>query len=521
MSVQTFEQILAGSLPTDDDGAAVEAVFQALAAHPTPENNDLLLRALVAPDELRRIGRKGPWTARDLRARAFALIKAGASIELRAKLADALGDRVLRLAKGDPIREFLLAADPLNCGAQIVLYQKGDPNREIRTRLEQQLTAYSVSILTRVLAMPSNGSIRSANYNLSALASPTSYGGGVARGGAGKYDDSNATSTPIYSPAPTYNAAVTPGNVDTSAMAQVAGVLWSENFRDTVQSELGKLPPLDKQAQLYVLASTIPWDSTRSVLARALRKRWNDGPIALEAAGLGDAMITDPGLVVILKCNPRRQIKASTSGLSPRATRSGRTSPVGGRGSEPGLTYAQKKEQAELDWMTLSSKLVAAWCARFRASAQAKERAAAERGANLTADEKPELPSDLTLPEDTKVLSSYHLALPAQTPADLGGQKPGGLDVYYIRAEESSKPKRAMGYYARQFQIKTTDMRTTADNKAIWLDGVRMVPQSDQRRSVDVIISSNDNQAADISKETETIDLIVEILTIQISDPRD
>ncbi len=69
--------------------------------------------------------------------------------------------------------------------------------------------------------------------------------------------------------------------------------------------------------------------------------------------------------------------------------------------------------------------------------------------------------------------------------------------------------------------MRSNDSRKSADNKADWLDGVRMVPQTDQRRSIDVIISRSDNQAGDTTKDNEPTDLIVEILTIQIKDPRD
>ena len=43
---KTLEQILAGTLTTDDDKAAVEAALKTLVAHPCAENDALLFRVL-------------------------------------------------------------------------------------------------------------------------------------------------------------------------------------------------------------------------------------------------------------------------------------------------------------------------------------------------------------------------------------------------------------------------------------------------------------------------------------------
>jgi len=66
----TLEQILAGTLTTDDDKVAVEAALKALAAHPCAENNAILFRVLTAPEALRPADRQGPWPAKDLRNKA-------------------------------------------------------------------------------------------------------------------------------------------------------------------------------------------------------------------------------------------------------------------------------------------------------------------------------------------------------------------------------------------------------------------------------------------------------------------
>ena len=157
---KALEQILAGTLTTDDDKAAVEAALKALVAHPSATSDALLLRVLTAPEALRPADREGPWPAKDLQAKAFELIKTSVSGALRTKLAEVLPDRPLRATATNPVRDLLLATDPLNCGAQKVLYEKESANKEVKSelkgRLEQQLTGYSAAALARFLKVPSD-----------------------------------------------------------------------------------------------------------------------------------------------------------------------------------------------------------------------------------------------------------------------------------------------------------------------------------------------------------------------------
>jgi hypothetical protein len=477
---KTLEQVLSGILPTDDDKAAVQAVLKALVAHPGPENDALLVRVIAAPETVRPAERQGPWPAKELRNKAFELMKATAANELRTKLAEAMADRLSRLNADDPLRQFLLAADPLNCGAQVVFFQRNVFSKEINTKLEQQLAGYSSLALSRLLKFP--GEIQP--------------GAGGSRGFSAPGHVSSSTSDPRF---------------------QLADLLWSEAFGATVRTKLAEGRPLEKQADLVLLAGTIPRDTMRAALAKTLRKHWSEGPKALEAADAVNKMLTDPGLLVLLKMNPRRseaKPAARPSGSRGRPVRS----PPGGGAAATAKIAAEKKEQAEKDWMTLSSKLVTAWCARFQAAAQARDKTEAEAG-NPSGNVAPKLPSEFEMANGAKVTTAYHLVWPAEVPAEIGSSKPSPLEIYYIRVEETNKPKKAIGYYSRQLQVKTSEVRKTDNGKADWLDSVRALQQTDRRRSVDVVLTRADNKASDATKDNQESDLIVEILTIEIKDP--
>ena len=86
----SLQRILAGTLATDDDRVAAEMAIRALAAHGCPENDALLLRVLIAPEELRTPEHQGVWPARELRTRAIELIRPAASFELRTRAAESL-----------------------------------------------------------------------------------------------------------------------------------------------------------------------------------------------------------------------------------------------------------------------------------------------------------------------------------------------------------------------------------------------------------------------------------------------
>ena len=118
------------------------------------------------------------------------------------------------------------------------------------------------------------------------------------------------------------------------------------------------------------------------------------------------------------------------------------------------------------------------------------------------------------------MIASCHVIWPDEVPAEMSAHKPSLLEIHYIRAEETGKPRKVLAFYARQAQVEhgRTCERST---KSAWLDGLRMLPQTGRRRSIDVLMTRSDNQGqpAEMAKDDEETDLIVEILTIEIKDP--
>ena len=526
----TLEQILAGTFSTDDDKIAVEAALKALASHPNKANDALLLRVLTAPADLRPASREGPWPARDLQAKAFELVKPTASGDLRTKLAAALVESRARIDEKDPIDEFLLSPTPLNCTAQLLFFEKGNVNRDIKAALEQLFVSYSSMAMARCLKVSDEVQAGAGGASM--------FGGHVGMGGL---DMSNvrggqppngvfvqpgaqpgfATPGRPGEPAKT-DKSDKPDNMEkVDPKSQLAGQLWSESFRALLEPELADLRSFDKQPQTVVLAATIPLDSTRAALAKLLYKRWTDGPKALETAGLTDRTITDPGFLVLVKsCCLREESAATpraTNIISSRPARNGYAASTYGGGQLGGTL--QKKQQAKQDWMDVSAKLVSGWCKRFNDAASAKD-SDNEQPDRATDNAGAKLPEGFQLSKEATLVASHRVSLPGTGPTDLSQARPDTLEVYYVRAEETGKLKRILGYYNRQAHASLTDARIL-DGK-IWLDSHPPGSQKDRRRSVDVLVTrptSGGFGAADNNSNNEDMDLTVEILIVEIKDP--
>jgi hypothetical protein len=513
----TFEQVLAGTFATDDDKTAIEATLKTLLAHPSDQGDTLLLRAITVAKDLRSADHQGPLSAKDLEAKAFELIKQSASIGLRTKLAEIALGKHAKLDPKDPDTEFLMLPNPLNCGAQLLIYRKADTrrNRELRTTLEQQFVGYSSTAMAGYLAIPAENVSTTPGV---AFAPPRPMGGFNGppgqRGGRGGFGGGEPpVAAPIARPGETAKAA------DANLGSELAAQFWGDDFRKLIEPQVADLRSLDKQPQLMLLAATIPLDSTRAVLYKLLHKRWNDGPKALETAGLIDRAITDPGLLPIIKMSGPRKESPSTPRVTDAAAarRGGRTPPPapGGARNEA----SQKKQQAEQDWMDVSAKLASAWCKRF-SSVSDKDTEAADKPAGEF-----KLPSGIEMPSAARIVASHHVVLPGPAPTSLSQVQPSMLDLYYVRVEESAKPKKATQFYCR-LAMARKDQTRTFESKT-WIDCGKLTPQKDRYRSIDVLITHPQGAASPAvpergkgrAPEEDEVDLTVEVLIIEIKDP--
>ena len=145
-------QILNGKFTTDDDKTAVEAVLKTLIQTPSAENDDILVKVIISPEEIRPAMLQGIWQPAELRSRALDLVKLNPSESLSIKLADNLAQRGLE--PNDPVVDFLLQDNPANLNAQLHLYQSEDLPLDTKTKLEQFFLKHSSQAIGLTMGIP-------------------------------------------------------------------------------------------------------------------------------------------------------------------------------------------------------------------------------------------------------------------------------------------------------------------------------------------------------------------------------
>ena len=218
--------------------------MKALPAHPGPANDALLVRVIAAPESLRPADRRGAWPLEDLRSGACWSSSKRRLVRPRTRLAEAMADRLSRLDDQDPVRAFLLAADPANCGAQAVFLERGVFSKEINAKLQQQLASYSAQAFAHLLKVSSE----------------------VELGARGSRPVASASDV------------ASPAGSDPSV--RVAQLLWSDKFGASLTARLSEPHSLEKQADSVLLAATIPQDTMRRQpvedLSQTLARRTDD-----------------------------------------------------------------------------------------------------------------------------------------------------------------------------------------------------------------------------------------------------
>ncbi len=365
---KTLMQILSGKFTTDDDKTAVEAVLKTLIQTPSAENDDILMKVIISPEEIRPATQQGIWQPAELRSRALDLVKLNPSESLTIKLADNLAQKGLE--SNDPVVEFLLQDNPANLNAQLRLYQSEDLPLDTKTKLEQYFLKYSSQAINLTMGIPvaADAAISASTWTLPPPSSRDSKtatpGPGTPANGTTPSDVSKAKAT------------------DYERGAYVAKLLWCEPLSGLMTAHLGDVRTFEKSTTDIVLASTLPLDSIHAAMFKMLKKRSGDSPQFLEAAGWSDKVVTDPGLLVVMKLmlqNRSKNLKTAAISGSGTATAPAPTPPsrytpprrppgadAGGAAGQPSkIELAQKKEQIDTEWLTMLSKMVDAWCNRF------------------------------------------------------------------------------------------------------------------------------------------------------------
>lgn|GEM_PF-738499 len=621
---KTITEVLAGTFNSDSDRLAAEAALRALLTHLTTEGENLLLAILVAPEKVRAkgpgegsgagsrspyspssgdsasypgssypgssypgssypgssypgssypgsgtypgsggYGGQGRFTATELQMRALALVEQLAPESFRTKVAKYYVDARTRAEHRGLLGRLLLASNPQNVSAQVLLHASPATDKEARATIERNFVSYSSGTLSMLLGVrfqpqvpqAGSGSGRGSGYPGSG-GYPSSYpppGSGMRPGGPSpENDDDGPSRSPTdspYGPQPSpYGAqsdttggtmtypGMVPGTqgtgygprgprgglgrfgmgLDLDTSCRVAQQLWGAQFTTSLVAEFDQIDSLQQDAPRILLASTIPTDAVRAKLYQTLRHYHSDGPQALEDAGLGTAVFSDPGFLVVLKAMPRKDF--TTKETPTRIFRSRRRPqgnqpgyqggpegasgygrgqpPAGGYGSGqpysgqgPGQPKSKELDKPEYAWMAASEDLVRSMCDQFHVAGKPR------RGIGSTPVDLSEgRPVEIPTGSEVIVLSEYHFEWPKSLadPGKLTGVPLDAMVVHYVRIQGRSTPAKLLSYFKRK-------LGGPAEHPAdvgYWLESVRSVEDTDHKRSIDVLIARREERDA-------------------------
>jgi hypothetical protein len=315
---------------------------------------------------------------------------------------------------------------------------------------------------------------------------------------------------------------------------RVGRQLWSDEFVAMSLARLEAVPSLRNGAPEILLAGTIPVDSVRAQLYEVLKKNHAEGPKALEAAGLGGAVITDPGLLAVIKALPRKDLEPEKVTAMQRYRREARERPGQGGGQgmpmQPGQDLkkakgaAGKKAKAgkaradsgeapdsamsgapmpgapmygadgtgspmggqqtgqgpEYQWMDASELLARAMCEWFAA--------AARKGLEVSEDSRP-----IEIPASANVVAEYHFDWPKSlaNAGGLAGVSPDPMMVHYVRLEQKTAPRKVFAYFRQGARILRPEEHPVSNG--FWMESLRPVPGTDRQRSVDVFVTKKED----------------------------
>ncbi len=397
----------------------------------------------------------------------------------------------------DLLQEFLLRPDPRNLGAQAIIYRAPATPLALRRHLRGEFLRQSsaaVGLLTDipvVIEVP-----RHETQVVSAQAGQyqTAY---EARRHQARVERKTAV-------------AAAEGRIDPQLTARVARHMWSREMLVHLAGELYQVDALTHEPQLLALVGTIPVDPMRARLYETLHRNWQDGPTGVESTGLFDQVVTDPGILVVLKMMPRSDSGAADASRLAPWLRKQRTD----QDQASGLGQVRAMvDNVEAEWMRVTGQAVLRLSERFEAAALAKARqssGAAEASARRMSTGSVSLPFELHT--GARVVTEYELTWPHDVADATCGEAVGPIRVHHVRIEEQNRYAGVFGYYRHQIPGAVEHL----SSQGAWFDGLIRRPESGTQVSLDVVIN-RDRIRGSVDNEREK--LRIDVLMVEIFDP--
>lgn len=519
---KALSRALLGKLPADvDQRALLGHTLTALAKHPSAEHNQLLLRVVETPEKFRAAGYPDH-TAEVVFREVVRALGLSASADLRARLAALVAAANLPPARSRELQSLVAGPEVENLRAGLILYRAALGDTGARAAYERRVQLYSAQALSDLMGLaPADGT----GAQLVSLASSGT-------------------------------------NSETSrdrAALSVARQLWTPACGEALARRLAASEDLSKESDVVLCAMSLPVDTVRQELFRALERRWEEGRARVVGGMSGDLKaIRDPATLIALKSLPRFEEDLKPSKRSRRVVaRRGRTTRAK---VNPAVQAKAAERAAKWELTKLSAELAVEFNRRFYAAAQTRplpatsfsEIAGGEGtdemdvgGASAAEQEPPDELDDAQSPsfsadldegdpdtvpaiaagqrvrgvpfplhKDAEVRAEYHLEWPQDLADRLPGTPISPLVVHYLRIDAKGRFSAVHGYYKRQL----SDSISRYLERGKWLDQFERDSASGLCTSTDVMVTGTDYVRAAAKAPEER--LVVEILIVQANDPR-
>lgn len=310
---RTLASMLAGTIPVENDQAAVVAALRALAVNPSEENDRLLAVAVFEPETLRVAGQR-QMASESLRQQAVAALADYGRSGIRLLAARRFVDPACPPEARKLLAQVWLRPHPENLEADAFLSERPELDAQTRAQILKCLVDLSGRAMQHFL--------------------------GIA-----------ASQTPAQT------SATQPA--DPELPYRVACQLWNAEFGRTLHARRTTIRSMEEAKDWVLLAATVPRSDVRSRLARLLERRWEEGPPVARTSGEygREAVVVEPGILAVLK-----SVRRSRSGGSPNPAKARVT----------GARFAAAKDP----WLNFEESLVRDFCRRFAEAAVQANRGA-------------------------------------------------------------------------------------------------------------------------------------------------
>jgi hypothetical protein len=473
---------------------------------------------------------------------------------LRVRLARHLDNRDVTRETAEEFERILIADDPRNLPAQIVLFQNPLTSESTKQQIEQRLAQGSRGALAHMMGVEADGmglggygvgngsGYGGSGYGGSGYGR-SGYDGGYGRGGNpprsirpierqrtfhGFYLQEGRPSREEGRPSRDgggygggyggYGSSVAapPEQDPTETYSQLAALLWTDDNADKLGDILLDLERLDTRADLVRILASMPTAGARRNLQKLFDKFQDEGPSSFTTAGLLGQNLMDPAFLLVAK----KAYHDKETQRPARGRAAPQNDPYGGYGAAGGAAGLDPWEQEVETYVRFLSETLAQgespWQAEATADVDGDAGAEpAETGSDAEVDTGPRGAMPVRLHRGAEVVEEYHARWPTDVADKLPGANIGPLEIHYVRIEEENRPAQLAASYRRQAGRKPIER--TSDGGG-WIDGLVENGPTGDRHSIDIRIY-NDPDTSGVNAQLRPNDerpIVIEILTVTI-----